>query len=54
MFYFHPPPTPFKADNMRSSELKDGVERAWHRALLHALGVTREVLGEIFQRGGVG
>ena len=33
---------------MRSSEIKEGIERAGHRALLHALGVTREELRKPF------
>ena len=33
---------------MRSEEIKEGLERAGHRALLHALGVIREELGKPF------
>ncbi len=33
---------------MRSDEIKEGLERAGHRALLHSLGVTREELGKPF------
>ena len=33
---------------MRSDEIKDGVERAGHRALLHSLGVTRDELNKPF------
>jgi dihydroxy-acid dehydratase len=35
-------------DHVRSSELKEGIERAGHRALLHALGVKREELKRPF------
>lgn len=33
---------------MRSDEIKEGLERAGHRALLHALGVTRDELHKPF------
>ena len=33
---------------MRSDEIKDGLQRAGHRALLHSLGVTREELSKPF------
>lgn len=33
---------------MRSDEIKDGVERAGHRALLHSLGVTKDELNKPF------
>lgn len=33
---------------MRSSKIKDGLDRAGHRALLHALGVTQEELENPF------